>query len=256
MIILIIALFPVFWMLISSFKNDVDIQTLPPKIIFTPTTNNYIDIFKNYPFLQDTLNSVYISFGSTILGLILGVPAAYAASKFLMKKYAFLTFIARMAPGNLFLIPWFIIASRWGMTNHVFTIILTHTVITLPVIIWLMISFFDDVSNEVEEAARVDGASRWAVLLKVSLPMAMPGIAVSSVLAFVFSWNYFLFALVLAGFNTTPLTVLAFNFIGEASVDWGGLMAAATLISLPALILVMFIQRWLVRGLTAGAVKG
>ncbi|MHB8620437.1 MAG: carbohydrate ABC transporter permease [Chloroflexota bacterium] len=169
---------------------------------------------------------------------------------------AFLPLVARMAPGILFLLPWFVAASALGLTDNYLTLILTHAVITLPLVLWLMLGYFEDMPPDVEESALIDGASWYRVLVQVAVPLALPGLAVSAVLAFIFSWNYFLFALVLSGFQTMPLTVAAFNFIGQASIDYGGLMAAATVISLPPLILLLFVQTSLVKGLTAGAVKG
>lgn len=255
-IVLLVLLFPILWMISSSLKNNVDIIAYPPRLLAPPTMDNYRHLFGNYPFVRYTINSVIIVSGSTLLGMILGVPAAYAAARFKMQSYAFLTLVARMAPGILFLLPWYVVAINLKITDNYLSLIAAHTVVTMPVIIWLMISFFEELPVEVEESGRIDGCSRWQVLTHIALPMALPGISVSAILAFIFSWNYFLFALVLSGFNTAPLTVAAFNFIGVAAVDWGGLMSAATMISLPPLILLLFVQRWLVRGLTAGAVKG
>ncbi len=255
-LVLLILLFPIFWMVSSSLKNNVDIIAYPPKLLVLPTMDNYKNLFGNYPFFRYTVNSIIIVLGSTVLGLVLGVPAAYAAARFSMQSWAFLTLVARMAPGILFLIPWYIVAMNLHLTDSYAALIAAHTVITMPVIIWLMISFFEELPVEVEESALIDGCSRMKVLTYITIPMSLPGLSVSAILAFIFSWNYFLFALVLSGFNTAPLTVAAFNFIGVAAVDWGGLMAAATMISLPPLVLLLFVQRWLVRGLTAGAVKG
>lgn len=250
-----IFIVPILWMLLSAFKDNVDITSYPPKLLFSPTIDHFHELFTSYPFGKYIVSSMIITFGSTILGLLLGVPAAYAAARYNLQWSAYLTLIARMAPGILFLIPWYVIASALQLTDSYFTLIVTHTVITMPIIVWLMISYFQELPREIEEAAMIDGLGPYRVLLKINLPLALPGISVATTLAFVFSWNYFLFSLVLAGSNTTPLTVAAFNFIGIASVDWGGLMAAATLITFPVLILVSFVQRWLVSGLTGGAVK-
>lgn len=255
-LVLLVLLFPIYWMISSSLKNNVDIIAYPPRLVAAPTLDNYRNLFTNYPFVRYTINSFVIVFGSTGLGLLLGVPAAYAAARYRMQSYAFLTLVARMAPGILFLIPWYVIAINLHLTDSYISLIAAHTVVTMPVIIWLMISFFEELPVEVEESALIDGCSRIQVLTHIALPMSLPGLSVSAILAFIFSWNYFLFALVLSGFNTAPLTVAAFNFIGVAAIDWGGLMAAATVICLPPLILLLFVQRWLVRGLTAGAVKG
>lgn len=254
-IFFVIFLFPIAWMLMSAFKDNVDITSYPPKFLSKPTGEHFNDLFTAYPFGKYIMNSIIITFGSTILGLILGVPAAYAAARYNMQWTAFLTLIARMAPGILFLIPWYVIASQLKLTDNYLTLIVTHTVITMPLIVWLMMSYFQGLPREVEESAMIDGCGPYRVLWQINLPLALPGISVATALAFIFSWNYFLFSLVLSGSKTTPLTVAAFNFIGVGAVDWGGLMAAATVITVPVLVIVSFVQRWLVSGLTGGAVK-
>ena len=255
-IVLLVILFPLGWMVLASLRNNVDIISFPPTLFAPITFDNYLGLVKQYTFGKYVVNSVIIALGSTLLGLLLGVPAAYAAARYKMQRWAFLTLLARMAPGVLFLIPWYIVTIQFRLTDSYLTVIATHTVITMPVIVWLMLSFFEDLPPEVEEAAMIDGCSPYQVLLRVALPLSVPGLTVSGILAFIFSWNYFLFALVLAGVHTMPLTVAAFQFIGVSMIDWGGLAAAATVISFPPLILTLFVQRWLVRGLTAGAVKG
>lgn len=255
-VVLVIFLFPLGWMVLSSLRHNVDIIAYPPRLLAPVTGDNYLKLVTQYTFGRFAFNSFVVVTGSTILGMALGVPAAYAAARFNKQGWAFLTLLARMAPGVLFLIPWYIMAIRMGLTDNYLTLIATHTVITMPVILWLMLSFFEDLPTEIEEAALIDGCSPYQVLTRIAIPLAVPGLAVSAILSAIFSWNYFLFALVLAGVNTMPLTIAAFQFIGVSMIDWGGLAAAATVISLPPLILTLFVQRWLVQGLTAGALKG
>lgn len=255
-VVLAVTLFPLLWMVLSSLRHNVHIVAYPPRLVAPLTADNYRNLLGRYTFSRYALNSLIIVSGSTLLGMLLGVPAAYAAARYKMQRWAFLTLVARMAPGVLFLIPWYIVAIRFQLTDNYLTLIATHTVITMPVIVWLMISFFEELPPDVEEAALIDGCSIFQVLTRIAIPLSVPGLAVSAILSFIFSWNYFLFALVLAGVHTMPLTIAAFQFIGVSMIDWGGLFAAATVISLPPLILTLFVQRWLVRGLTAGAVKG
>lgn len=255
-VVLAVTLFPLFWMVLSSLRHNVDIVAYPPRLFAPLTGDNYRNLLGRYTFGRYALNSLIIVSGSTLLGMLLGVPAAYAAARYKMQRWAFLTLVARMAPGVLFLIPWYIVAIRFQLTDNYLTLIATHTVITMPVIVWLMISFFEELPPDVEEAGLIDGCSIFQVLTRIAIPLSVPGLAVSAILSFIFSWNYFLFALVLAGVHTMPLTIAAFQFIGVSMIDWGGLFAAAAAISLPPLILTLFVQRWLVRGLTAGAVKG
>jgi multiple sugar transport system permease protein len=171
----------------------------------------------------------------------------------------FVTLLARMAPGVLFVLPLFVLSIRIDAPSstplNYALLIVAHLIITLPLCIWLLIPFFEEIPISIEEAALIDGATAWQRFRKVVLPLALPGISVALTLSFVFSWNYFLFALALANDQTLPLTVIAFNFIGQGSNDFGGLMAASALISAPALLLTIFAQRWLVRGITGGAVK-
>lgn len=228
--VLLLFLGPIVWMIWASFQPDSAIVSSPPKLAI-PTIANYITVFVQYPFFRYGLNSAIIASGATALGLVLGVPAAYAAARFRILWPAFFTLLARMAPGILFLIPWYIVAAKWGLTDNFVTLIVVHTVITMPVIMWLMVSFFEELPDELIESAKIDGCTDYQTLTRVGLPLVLPGIAVSTILAFIFTWNYFLFALVLGGYNTTPLTVAAFNFIGESSVSWGALMAAAVIIS-------------------------
>lgn len=142
-----------------------------------------------------------------------------------------------MAPGTLFLLPWYVMFRQIGMIGSYTALILSHAVITLPIVIWVLLPSFDAIPRSVFEAAQVDGCSVTRILWRIAMPLVASGIAVSAILAFVFSWNYFLFALVLSNGDTKTLIAAAFNFIGEGSTQWGALMAAATLIALPPLVL-------------------
>jgi multiple sugar transport system permease protein len=161
-----------------------------------------------------------------------------------------------MAPGTLFLLPWYVMFRQVDLIGSYTALILSHAVITLPIVIWVLLPSFDSIPRSVFEAAQVDGCSVTRILWRIAIPLVGSGIAVSAILAFVFSWNYFLFALVLSNGDTKTLIAAAFNFVGEGSTQWGALMAAATLIALPPLLLATLVQRWLVAGLTLGAVKG
>ncbi|MHB1535044.1 MAG: carbohydrate ABC transporter permease [Acidimicrobiales bacterium] len=250
-----VFLLPIVWMVISSLKTARAVTAYPPKLFFHPTMANYVHDLVTLPFLRYGLNSLIIAGGSTILGLLLGLPAAYAAARYRLSWPAFVTLLARMAPGILFLIPWYVFASAHGLTNNFLVLIAAHAVITVPLTVWLMVSFFEQIPIEIEESAVVDGCLPFGVLLRIAIPLVRPGIAVAAILSFIFSWNYFLFVLVLGGNSTTTLPVAAFRFIGSSSVNYGGLLAAAVLMSIPPALLVGFVQRWLVSGLTSGAVN-
>ena len=256
-IVLCIVLFaPIAWMILASFKNRTEITKYPPEIFFTPTLENYQHLFTRTDFLENTLNSFYVAGGSTVLGLLLALPAAYAISWHRMTWPATLTLFARMAPGTLFLLPWFIMFSNVGLSGTHAALIITHAVITLPIALWTMLPHFDGLPRELTESAQIDGCSSLKILTLIALPIVMPGLIVAIILSFIFSWNYFLFALALSGISSKTAIVASFNFIGEGVTNWGALMAAATVIAVPPIILTFLIQRKLVAGLSFGAVKG
>ena len=252
----VVILAPLAWMVLSSFKSSFEVTAYPPSLIFHPTLENYIHLFATTPFLAYARNSLIVTLGSTALGLILGVPAAYAVSLTRITWPALLTLAARMAPGTLFLLPWYVMFRDLGMIGSYWSLILTHAVITMPIVIWVLLPAFDAIPRSVLEAAQVDGCGTIRSLWRIAMPLASSGLVIAGILAFVFSWNYFLFALVLSNADTKTLIAAAFNFVGEGSTDWGALMAAATLIAAPPLLLAIAVQRWLVSGLTLGAVKG
>nr|WP_325265680.1 carbohydrate ABC transporter permease [uncultured Rhizobium sp.] len=252
----ILILGPTVWMVLSSFKPSFEVTSYPPTVIFQPTFENYVILWETTPFLFYAVNSFVVTIGSTLLGLIFGIPAAFAVSWSRVTWPAILTLAARMAPGTLFLLPWYIMFREVGLIGSYTALILSHAVITMPIVIWVLMPFFDNIPRSIFEAAQIDGCSVTRVLWKIAIPLVGSGIAVASILAFVFSWNFFLFALILSDSDTKTLIAAAFNFVGEGSTQWGSLMAAATLIALPPLLLAILVQRWLVAGLTLGAVKG
>jgi multiple sugar transport system permease protein len=255
-IVLFIFLAPFLWMLLSSFKTQVDITNTRNIFNFTPTLENYENVFQQYEFLRYLLNSFAVAALSTLFSLILGLPAAYAIARFRLQWLGVILLTARIVPGITFLIPWFIIFSRLGLIGTLVPLILSHMLVGLPFIAWIMISFYEELPIELEEAAKIDGATPIGAFLRVALPLSMPGVITSGIVAFIFSWNNFMFSLVLADDRTRTLPIAIFNFLTYASVDWGGLMAAAVVITLPVLIITLFVQRYIIRGLTAGATKG
>ena len=255
-LVVIVLIAPVAWMVASAFKPRTEVAAFPPRFLFTPTLENFVELFRRTDFLDNTLNSLIVAGGSTVLGLLLAFPAAFAMSWHRMAWPATATLFARMAPGTLFLLPWLVMFTAAGLIGSHIALILTHAVITLPVAIWVLLPYFDVMPRELVESAQIDGCSQRQTLLLVVLPIVMPGIVVAAILCFVFSWNYFLFALVLSDFSSKTAIVASFNFIGEGVTNWGALMAAAVVIALPPLILTLIIQRRLVGGLAAGAVKG
>lgn len=247
---------PVAWMVLAAFRPRTEVAALPPRLLVAPTLENFVELFARTDFALYTLNSLIVAAGSTALGLALALPASFAMSWHRMSWPATATLFARMAPGTLFLLPWFLMFTEVGLTGTHLALVLTHAVITLPVAIWVLLPYFEAMPRELIESAQVDGATPLQALTRIAVPVVLPGIVVAAILCFVYSWNYFLFALVLSGVRSKTAIVASFNFIGEGVTNWGALMAAATVIAAPPLLLTILIQRRLVAGLAAGAVKG
>lgn len=254
-VIIIPFLFPFFWMMISSVKTQADITRVPPVWKFTPTSTHYKSVFEQHDFAQYIFNSGIIAVGSTIFSLILGLPAAYSIARFKQNKLALAILVARIIPGITFLIPWFMLFSRLRMVDTYTSMILAHMLVGLPFIIWVMTPFFEGLPVELEQAAMIDGASRQGAFFRVLLPLTGPGVITSSILSFVFSWNNFMFGVVLTGARTKTLPVAVFNFMAYSEINWGGLMAAAVVITLPVIVIALVAQKYIIQGLTAGAVK-
>jgi len=255
-VVLVIMLFPFYWMILTSLRSQVDNVSRVPVWWFTPTWENYQNVIARNNFLTFTWNSFVVAALSTGIGLVLGLPAAYSIARFKQDGLALAILIARLTPYITYLVPWYLAFRALGLIDTYLALTLTHLIVGMPLIVWIMISFFEGVPQDLEEAAFVDGATRIGAFMRVILPLSTPGIVAASILAFIFSWNQFLFSLVLSGPNTRPVPVAVFNFISYGQIDFGGLGAAAVLITLPVVILTLIIQRWIVTGLTMGAVKG
>lgn len=249
-------LFPFFWMILASFKTQQQILSNENILVFTPTFQNYKDVFEQYSFLKFIINSFIIAAASTFLALVLGLPAAYSIARYKQDKLGLTILVARIVPGITFLIPWFILFSKLKLVDSYTSMILSHMLVGLPFIVWIMVSYFENIPIELEESARVDGCTIQEAFWRIVLPISGPGIITASIFSFVFSWNNFMFSLVLAGDKTKTLPIAVFSFLSYSDINWGGLMAAAVVITLPVMILALFAQKYIISGLTAGAVKG
>lgn len=246
-----------FWMISLALKPDVDNLAYPP--VFIPsqlTLQNFRYVFENSPFGRFAMNSLIVAVASTGLSLLLGVPAGYGIARSRRYGMALLILVARMTPALSYLIPWFLLFQQLGMANTYQALILTHLIIGLPLVIWIMLGFFEDVHPELEDAALIDGCSRFGSFLRVAVPLTRPGIVVAGILAFIFSWNNFIFAVVLAGPKLQTLPVAVFNVLTFEQVNWGPLAAAALLITAPVLVLTVLVQKQIIAGLAAGGLKG
>ncbi|WP_415274595.1 carbohydrate ABC transporter permease [Aquiluna sp. Uisw_065] len=257
-ILIFIFLGPIAWMVAASLKFNVQIYDSSQAFIFEPTLANYETVFdpRRGNYLVYIWNSFFVAFMATGFSLVFAVPAAYAMSRFLMRKSATSVLLARIIPGVSLLVPWYFIFAQLNITGSFLPLILSHMFVSMPLILYIMMSFFDQLPEELEESAQVDGLTAIGAFLRIALPLSIPGIATATILSFIFSWNNFMFALVLSGASTKTLPVAVFDFIGYASIDWGALMAASVVVTTPIMVIALFTQRYIVTGLTAGATKG
>jgi len=255
-LVLVVFIFPFFWMAFNSFKTHEKILEYPPAFSFTPTLDNFKNVLLQSHAVQYTWNSVLIAFGSLGVGMVLGLPAAYGIARYGHRALALGILVCRMIPGISFLVPWFIVFRALGLLDTYTGLVIAHLVITVPLITWIMIGFFEEVPVELEEAARIDGCSRAGVFLRIALPLVRPGLVSAGILALIFTWNSFLFPLILAGVKTKTLPVLVYSFMTFDYLDLGGVYAASTLVTLPVIVMVLLVQRQFIRGLTLGGVKG
>ena len=243
------------WMVMTGLKTGVQNIAYPPEFIFTPTLENYQAVFQQHNFLRYLINSLIIAGLATGISLLLGLPAAYSIAKYRQGKIGVMILLARMTPFVSYLLPWYIIFRYLKLIDTYTALTLTHLIITLPMVTWLMVAFFESVPADLEDAAMIDGCSRLQSFLIIVLPLVRNGIATSAIMAFIFSWNQFLFSLILSGPKTKTVPVAVYNFISYGKIDWAGIGAAATLIVLPVSIFAFFVRRTIVQGLTMGALK-
>lgn len=255
-VVVLFLLAPLFWMLLASLKTNVDIYDTGKAFLFSPTFENYANVLQRNNYFVFIVNSFWVAFVSTALSIVLGVPAAYAMSRFSMHRSALVVLMARVIPGVSLLVPWYYVFSNLRMVGKFEVLILSHMFVALPLIVYIMMSYFDSLPLELEESAEVDGLTPIGAFRLITLPLAVSGIATAGILSFIFSWNNFMFALVLSGAKTKTLPVAIFDFVGYAAIDWGGLMAAATVVTVPIMVIALLAQKYVVSGLTAGATKG
>jgi len=258
-IITVLILFPAIFAVFTSFKPIREIFTYPPSILpQTWTLKAYISIFSQEKYLHYFLNGYFISICSTFLCVVLGGLAGYGFSRFkLPAKHLLLLGIlaAQMFPGAVLMIPYFNLSRQLGLYNTYLALIMIDTTFALPLVIWLLKSYFDSIPVTIEEAALIDGCSRAKVLFLIVAPIARAGVIGTGMLAFIRAWNEFLFALILTkGPERAPITVGLAELFGQYSINWNGIMAITTLAVLPLLVVFIFVQRYVISGITSGAV--
>jgi len=256
-----IALFPLFWTISTSIKQRNDTFVLPPRFFdFVPTLKNYIAIFDTRGFGHVYLNTVVITLGSTVICVLLSTLAAWSlarAPRFASRQPLEVSLIlVRAIPAIVIMVPMFSITSQLGLYDNHLVLILIYAAVNLPFATWLMTSFVEQVPITLEHSAAVDGARRWQILVHVVLPMILPGMAATTIFVALLTWNEFLIPVMLAGSSAKTLPVFISGFISARNLDWGPMAAASALAMVPIAILTVLAQRWLISGLSSGAIKG
>jgi multiple sugar transport system permease protein len=254
-----LSLAPILYLAITSFKEPELTFAIPPVWVFKPTLQNYQEVLSSTSFNKYFANSVIIAVSTITIALVLGTLAAYGFSRFKFRGNFWLrmsSLIPQMLPPIAIVVPLYVLFSRLDLIDSQQALIISYLSFTIPLSIWMMVGFFNDVPIELEEAAMIDGCSRFGALVRVSLPLALPGIAATAILAFLYCWNEFLYAVILTGRDARTLPVIITSFMTNKSVLWGRIAASGTLVLIPVLIFALVAQRYLVRGLARGAVKG
>jgi multiple sugar transport system permease protein len=250
--------FPILWTVLTSIKPLDLIPKSPPVWVFQPTLEHFRTIFFEKDLLHSLWNSLFVATMSTLLALLVGAPAAYAFARFDFRgkeQLAFYFLSARMTPPIAVIVPFFLISRDLGLLDTKLILVLAYTTFNFAFVVWLLRGFFAEVPTEIDEAALVDGCSRFGAFVRVVLPIAAPGIAAAAIICFIFAWNEFLFALVLTSLNAKTLPVSAAGFVTDRLVLWGTLCATAVVIFVPVTIFAILTRRHLIRGMTMGAVK-
>lgn len=268
-LVILFFMFPILWIFLMSFQTNETILRVPPSVVFEPTITNYKALITGtletaagtleIKFMGNILNSLFLSVSSVALGLLLGVPAAYAFARLNFRgseDIAFTLLSFRFAPPLLVLLPLTIYFQQLGLADTYFGLIWVYQLLVLPLILWIVRGYFEDIPADIEYAYRIAGHSWFSTFRKIALPLARPGIAAAGLLAFIFAWNNFIFALVLASADKQPVTVGALAFITASGIQYGQIAAGIVLSITPTFALALYAQRYLVEGLSLGAVKG
>ena len=252
----IVLFFPIFWVAVTAFKTEA--QAYTPSLVFLPTLDTFHEVFSRSNYLAYVQNSLIVSLGSTVLSLLLAVPAAYSMAFFptgRTQKLLLWMLSTKMMPAVGVLIPIYLLAKNTGMLDTVSGLTIIYTLINLPIAVWMAFTYFNDVPKEILEAARIDGANAWQEMIYLLLPTAMPGLASTALLLIILSWNEAFWSLNLTSVNAAPLTVFIASYSNPEGLFWAKLSAASLLAIAPIMALGWLAQKQLVRGLTFGAVK-
>jgi multiple sugar transport system permease protein len=254
-------LFPVFWMVLTSFKQQVDIFTNPPKFFFTPTVATYVEYFRRADISRRLINTVIVAAGSGLLSIVVGTMAGYALARIRLRgaaTFGVLILLSRGVPPIALAVPMFLVARQLGLTDKHITLILAYSTFLIPYVMWLMRSFFIALPRELEESAMIDGCSRYGAFFKIILPISLPGLISTLIFSMILAWEELLFALVLTNRVASTIPVAIAGIAGDTinGANWGALTAVGTITVVPVVIFALLVQKWLIRGLADGATKG
>jgi multiple sugar transport system permease protein len=262
-IALLFFLFPVVWMILTSFKTNAEFFSSPP--VFIPASFSLTNYINAMPFppegrggLQGLRDSLIISLATMIVSVLIGSLAAYSFARYRTggENLSFWVLSTRMFPPVASALPLFLIFKQFDLLDKHMALIIANTIFTLPFVIWLLKGFFEDLPVELEEAALIDGCSPFSAFIRIALPLVTPGLVATALFSFIFTWNEFMFALLLTRNEVRTLTIVVPSLVGGHEILWGQVAAVGTIAVIPGIILALFLQRYLVRGLTMGAVKG
>lgn len=257
-LLVVLVMFPFVWLLLLSFKTTDQIFAGAAGLLSAPTLENYVALWES-DFRRSFVNSAIVSCVSTGLALLVGVPGAYALSRMALRSQKSISLIilsSRMAPPIAFTIPYFLAYRHLALLDTRTGLILIYLTFNLSLVVWLMRSFFDSCPRSLEEAAWIDGASMWQSFRRIVLPISGPGLAATAILCFLYSWNDFFFALILTRKEAMTAPVAVVNFMNYEGWEWGRIAAGGTMVMLPVLIFSIAVRKFLIHGMTAGAVKG
>ena len=258
-IAVILSLFPIFYLLITSFKPPNLTFAIPPVWIFQPTLKNYLEVFAGGKFVSYFMNSLTIALGTTFLALVLGSFAGYGFARFKFRGSFGLrmsSLIPQMLPPITIIVPLYVLFNTLGLIDTRSGLVISYLTFTIPLSIWMMTGFFSDVPVELEESAMIDGCTRLQAFFRINLRIVTPGLAATAILCFLYCWNEFLYAVILSGRDARTLPVSITSFMTNKAILWGRIAAAGSLVLVPTLIFALAAQRYLIRGLSKGAVKG
>jgi multiple sugar transport system permease protein len=257
----LVFLFPIYWMVLTSLKQQVDIFTNPPTFFFMPTLANYIEYIKRADVMRRMINTIIVAGGSGLLSIVVGTMAGYALARIRLRgagTIGLLILLSRGVPPIALAVPMFLVARKLGLTDKHITLILAYSTFLIPYVMWLMRSFFLSLPKELEESAMIDGCSRYGAFFKIIVPISLPGLLSTLIFSMILAWEELLFALVLTNRNASTIPVAIAGIAGDTvnGANWGALTAVGTITVVPVVIFALLVQKWLIKGLADGATKG